>query len=92
MKNIEKVINVYLTRPLRVFPLCLGEGRQRTRFPRSVSALCNYVHFSSEISLWRRLLDQVKSHPLELSMHKELIWLVAALQLSCGHSRKLTQL
>lgn len=60
VKNIIKVINLYLNRPLRVFPVCLGEGRKRTRFPRSLSALCNYVHVSSEIRSWRRLLDQVK--------------------------------
>lgn len=60
MKNIIKVINLYLNRPLRVFPVCLGEGRKRTRFPRSLSALCNYVHVSSKIRSWRRLLDQVK--------------------------------
>lgn len=92
VKNIIKVINLYLNRPLRVFPVCLGEGRRRTRFPHSLSALCNYVHVSSEIRSWRRLLDQVKSLPLELSIHTSLMRLVAALPFSCGPSRELTQL
>lgn len=45
VKNIIKVINLYLNRPLRVFfPLLLRWKRQWTRPSCSWSALCNSVH------------------------------------------------
>lgn len=51
VKNVVKVINLCLIRPLRDFPLKLRWKRQWTRFSRSLSALCNKFHVDSEILL-----------------------------------------
>lgn len=53
-------INLYLNRPLRVFPFMRRWKRQRTRSSRSVSALCNSVHVDpfQQHRLGRSLLDE----------------------------------
>lgn len=53
VKNIIKVINLYLNRPLRVFfPLMLRWKRQWTRPSCSLSALCNSVCVDPFWDLW----------------------------------------
>lgn len=52
VKNIIKVINLYLNRPLRVFSPYARWKRQRTRPSCSLSALCNSVCVDPFWDLW----------------------------------------